>query len=122
MLTSKAFIKWADQNVVVLLSHNELGHEEIEDPNQTGKDNTRCPLYPGLSCRDHLNIAVETDNSRDETLPVVPFVELCPNSWLIAPDGKVHRIEEKDQFASKSIQKHTAALQKELGEALPFKT
>ncbi len=120
MLTNKSFIKWAEESVIVLIAHNELGHEEIEVANQTG-ENKRCPLYPGLTCRDHLNIAVETDASRDETLPVVPFVELCPNSWLIAPDGKVHRIEEKDQFVTKSIQKATEALQKELGEALTFK-
>ncbi len=121
MLTNKGFIKWANENLVVLIAHNELGHDEIEDAKITGKDNRRCPLYPGLTCREHLDIAVETDNGRDDELPVVPFVELCPNSWLIRPDGQVTAIEEKAQFTSKGIKDATKTVQKELGDATSYK-
>ena len=74
-----------------------------------------------MTCRQHLDIAVQTDDSRDETEPVVPFIELLVNSWFIAPDDKVHRIEEEDQFSASSIKKQAAALQKSLGAALSRK-
>ena len=87
-------MKWADESVVVLVSHNELGHEELE-VEEDGKTIKKCPLYPGLTCRQHLDIAVATDNSRDETLPVIPFVRLHPNSFLVLPTDKVEAIAEK---------------------------
>jgi hypothetical protein len=121
VLTNKGFIKWATEHVVVLISHNELGHDAIEEKGEDGETTERCPLYPGMTCRQHLDVSVQTDNSRDETQPVVPFIELHPNSWLIAPDDRVHRIEETDQFAASAIKKQTAALQKELGETLTHK-
>ncbi|MDJ0972950.1 MAG: hypothetical protein QNJ98_00645 [Planctomycetota bacterium] len=121
MLTNKSFIKWANENVVILVAHNELGHEPIEDENVTGEDTQRCPLYPGLTCREHLDIAVETDNSRDDELPVVPFIELAPNSWLVQPDGKIVPIKEEAQFTSKGIKDATKTMQKELGDGLGVK-
>ncbi len=117
MLTNKSFIKWANENIIVLIAHNELGHEGIVDKNVTGEDNRRCPLYPGMTCREHLDVAVETDTSRDDELPVIPFVELCPNSWLVHPDGTVVPIEEKAQFTTKGISDQAQALQKKLGDA-----
>ena len=114
-------MKWAGESVVVLVAHNELGHDPIEEEGKDGETTKRCPLYPGMTCRQHLDIAVQTDNSRDETEPVVPFIELLPNSWIIAPDDKVHRIEESDQFSTSAIKKQTAKLQKELGEPLSRK-
>lgn len=142
-------MKWANENVVVLIAHNELGHDELEPEKEGGEP--RCPLYPGLRCRDHLNIAVDTENSREEHLPRVPFLELCPNSWLIAPTGgfpehsastgdakkedgekakgdepaddkyaPVRPISEKDQFTSKGIRTQVGAVQKHLGETLSY--
>lgn len=122
MLTNKGFIRWANEHVVILIAHNELGHEEIEDEKATGKDAKRCPLYPGLRCREHLDIAVETDNVRDDELPVIPFVELCPNSWLVRPDGEVEAIAEEAQFTAKGIREATQTAQKALGEPLSPKT
>lgn len=118
MLTNKGFIKWANENVVVLISHNELGHDEEVDEKVTGKGARECPLYPGMRCRDHLDIAVETDNSRDDELPVIPFIELCPNSWLIHPDGTPEPIEEKAQFTTKGIRDAAAAAQKKIGKTV----
>jgi hypothetical protein len=117
VLTNKAFIKWAADEVVVLVSHNELGHDAVE-VEVDGKAVERCPLYPGLTCRQHCDIAVETDNSRDETLPVVEFVELCPNSWWIRPDDRIDRIAEKDQFSASAIRASAAAVRKALGKPL----
>lgn len=119
-MTNKGFIEWADEHVVVLVSHNELGHDPIE-VEIDGRKVERCPLYPGLTCRQHCDIAVETDNSRDETLPVVDFVELCPNSWWIRPDGEVEQISEKDQFSASSVEKSGAKLQKSIGRPLSRK-
>ncbi len=105
----------------MLVSHNELGHDAIEEEGEDGETVERCPLYPGMTCRQHLDVSVQTDNSRVETHPIVPFIVLHPNSWLIAPDDKVHRIEETDQFATTAIKKQVTTLQKELGETLTRK-
>ena len=130
------------------MAHNELLHEE-HPPEKEGEA-PRCSLYPGLRCRDHLDIAVEVDNSRFEHLPRVPFVALCPNSWLIAPTGgfpersassaskeadegdserlatdpyaAVRQIDERDQFTAAGIRRHVEALQKLLGTPLDPET
>lgn len=119
-MTNKGFIKWADEHVVVLISHNELGHDPVK-VEVDGKQVERCPLYPGLTCRQHCDIAVETDNSRDETLPVIDFVELCPNSWWIRPDGEIEAIAEKSQFSAGAIEKSGAKLQQSIGRPLTRK-
>ena len=103
---------------MVLIAHNELGHDTEEVENATGDDARRCPLYPGMTCRDHLNVAVDIDTARDEDLVLIPFIELCPNTWLVRPDREVIRIEEKDQFVPKAIRTQVAAIQKELGPPL----
>ena len=77
-----------------------------------------CTLYPGIECRDHTRAAVDIGNPRDDELVQVPFVELCPNTWLVLPTGEVERVAEKDQFRPKAIQKQAEALQKKLGEPL----
>ena len=117
MLTNKGFMKWADESVVVLVSHNELGHEELE-VEEDGETLKKCPLYPGLTCRQHLDIAVATDNSRDETLPVIPFVRLHPNSFLVLPTDKVEAIAEEDQFSASAIKKQVGVFQKAAGKAM----
>ena len=147
VLTNKSFIKWAHDHMIVLIAHNELLHEEHPAKEEGGRP--ECSLYPGLRCRDHLNITVETENSREEHLPRVTFVELCPNSWIIAPTGgfpaqgssveapakgdkageqaadryaPFRQIPEKDQFTSKGIRKHVEAVQALLGDPLDRST
>lgn len=118
VLTNAAFIRWANENVVTLVAHNELGHDVEMVENATGGEDERCSLYPGMTCREHLNAAVDIDTARDEDLVPVPFVELCPNTWLVRPDRKVDRVAEKAQFQPKAVRKQAEALQKELGGAL----
>ncbi|MCA9314530.1 MAG: hypothetical protein H6806_07840 [Planctomycetes bacterium] len=134
MLDDKGFQAWANEHVVVLVAHNELGHEELES-SETGPDGTstvvrRCPLYPGLACRDHLDIEVSVTNSREAHLPRVPFVELCPNSWWILPwrgvadvSGETEStyavsIEEEAQFTPKGIRASHEKVQARLGTPL----
>ena len=119
----------------MLIAHNEMGHDEEEVKGDDGETVSMCTLYPGMTCRQHVDIAVEVDNSREDDLPRVEFVELCPNSWLIAPTGGLAeasassdedtkpyvQIAEKDQFTSQGIEKAAAAFQKRLGEPLPAK-
>lgn len=118
VLTSRSFVTWANEHLVVLVAHNELGHDAVEVENATGDEDERCPLYPGLTCRQHLNAAVDIDNARDEDLVPVPFIELCPNTWLVRPDREVVRVEEKVQFQPKAIRKQVDAVQKALGAPL----
>lgn len=105
--------------MVVLVAHNELLHDAIETRGADGGIVRACPLYPGLACRDHLNAAVDIDNARSEDLVRVPFVELCPNTWLVLPNDEVVSVTEKDQFTPAAIQKQVRGIQKTLGTALP---
>ncbi|MDA1196297.1 MAG: hypothetical protein O2894_14100 [Planctomycetota bacterium] len=102
----------------MLVAHNELGHEPVEETDYDGKTVRRCPLYPGMTCREHVDAAVDIESRRDEALVPVPFIELCPNSWLVPPTGAPLRITEEDQFVPAKIRKQVEALQKTLGPAL----
>jgi hypothetical protein len=93
----------------------------VEVENEKGEIERRCPLYPGMTCRQHLGAAVDIDNARGDDLVKVPFLELHPNTWLVLPDRKVVRVEEKDQFVAKAIRKQVKEIQKELGDPLPPK-
>lgn len=117
VLTRKAFVRWSRDALIPLVVHNERLHEETE-VEVDGEVVRRCALYPGLSCRDHVRAAVDVDNARGEHLVQVPFVELCPNSWLVLPDGEVQRIAEKDQFDPKAIRRQVERVQEGLGASL----
>ncbi len=103
---------------MVLIPHNELGHDPIEVKGYDGKPEAQCPLYPGITCRDHVNAAVDIESTRDEDLVTVPFLELCPNSWLVPPVGEPIRIAEADQFSPQKIQKQVKPLRKQWGAIL----
>ena len=99
----------------MLIPHNELGHDPIEVKGYDGKVEQQCPLYPGITCRDHVDAAVDVETTRDEDLVTVPFIELCPNSWLVPPTGAPIRISEADQFSPGKIKKQVAGLRKQWG-------
>lgn len=101
-----------------MIVHNELGHEEREGIDAYGEERRLCTLYPGMSCREHVDAAVDVDNAREDELIRVPFIELCPNSWFVLPTGDVQAIAEEEQFVPGKVQAHGARLQKELGTAL----
>jgi hypothetical protein len=120
VLTNKGFIDWATEHVVVLVGHNDMGHEPVEEEGEDGTPREVCPLYPGLTCRQHRDLVVDLNNSRFEELPRVEFVSLQPNSWLVSPRLEVRRIVEEDQFTAGKIEAAAEALQKELGAPLPL--
>jgi hypothetical protein len=121
VLANKDFIRWSREHVVALVAHNELGHEELKETDSYGKEVRRCTLYPGLACREHLDIAVEIDTARGDDLVKVPFLELHPNSWIVAPTGEVTQVLETEQFTVGKIQERVEALQKTLGDPVPLK-
>ncbi|MDF1701757.1 MAG: hypothetical protein P1V36_11430 [Planctomycetota bacterium] len=104
------------------MAHNELGHDAVKVKDYDGKVVTECPLYPGTTCRDHVDAAVDVDSTRDENLVAVPFIELCPNSWLVPPTGAPVRIAESDQFSPAKIKAQVKALRKDWGPVLPVAT
>jgi hypothetical protein len=118
VLTNKSFIEWANENLVVLIAHNELGHDPLEGDEKTGVQRGACPLYPGMTCRQHCDAAVDIDTTRDEDLTTVPFIELCPNSWLVPPGGAPVQIPEADQFVAGKVKALVAKMQKGLGASL----
>ena len=99
----------------MLIAHNELGHDPVEAKGYDGTVERRCPLYPGMTCREHVDAAVDIESTRDEDLVTVPFIELCPNSWLVPPTGEPIRIAEADQFSPAKIRKQVEGLQKPWG-------
>ena len=121
MLTNKKFIKFAKDNLVVLIVHNERGHDAVEEKGYDGKTVPMCPLYPGMTCRDHCDAAVDVDAPRDENITKVPFIELCPNSWLVPPQGEPVQISEEDQFVAKKVQGEIEKMRKSLGSTLEAK-
>lgn len=106
----------------MLVPHNELGHDPIEVEGYGGKVEQQCPLYPGITCRDHVDAAVDIETTRDEDLVPVPFIELCPNSWLVPPVGRPIRIAEADQFSPAKIRKQVAPLRKQWGAIVSEQT
>ena len=121
VLADKGFIRFSDEALVLLMAHNELGHAEARETDVEGNEVRRCSLYPGLACRDHLDAAVDIDTARADDLVKVPFLELCPNTWLVAPTGVVTQVTEEEQFDPAKVRERVEALQKELGKALPLK-
>jgi len=77
-----------------------------------------CPLYPGLTCREHVDAAVDIESTRDEDLVAVPFIKLCPNSWLVPPVGAVERIPEDEQFSVGKVEALVKKMQATLGASL----
>src|SRR5688572_12330485 len=112
VLDNKDFIRWSHEAVVLLVAHNELGHEEKKEADSYGNPVKRCTLYPGLTCFEHLDAAVDIDNARGDGLIKVPFLELCPNTWLVLPTGEVKQVTEEDQFAAGKIRAQVETLQK----------
>jgi hypothetical protein len=103
---------------VVLIAHNELGHDDAASKTKTGEQADGCPLYPGMTCREHCDAAVDIDTARGEGLTQVPFIELCPNSWLVPPSGEPERIAEEDQFVAGKVEAQVEKMQKRLGDSL----
>jgi hypothetical protein len=121
VFANKDFIRWSHEAVVMLVAHNELGHEEKKETDSYGNPVKRCTLYPGLSCFEHLDVAVDIDNARGDGLVKVPFLELCPNTWLVLPTGEVKQVSEADQFTAGKIRAQVETLQKDLGAVVPTK-
>lgn len=121
VLENKDFIRWTHEDVVLLVTHDEREHAETTEPGPYDKPVKRCSLYAGLSCAEHVDTAVEVDTARGDDLVKVPFVELCPNTWLVLPTGAVKPVGEEIQFVVGKIREQVAAAQKELGAAVPTK-
>jgi hypothetical protein len=121
VLHDAEFVRFANEHVVPLVAHNEMLHDQEEAKGADGAVTKRCALYPGLRCRDHVDAAVDVDNARGEDLVAVPFLELCPNTWLVSPTGEVSQVAEEEQFVARKVRARVEALQKTLGEAHPPK-
>jgi hypothetical protein len=121
VLVNKDFITWSHDALVCFVSHNELGHAAEEGTDSYGDPVKRCSLYPGLTCRDHIDAAVDVDTARGDGLVKVPFIELCPNTWLVAPGDEVTQVPETSQFTVGKIKEQVEALQRTLGPAVPVK-
>lgn len=121
VLENKDFIRWSHEAIVLFVAHNELGHEEKKETGPDGKEVKRCTLYPGLACDDHVGAAVDIDNARGDGMVKVPFLELCPNTWLVLPTGEVKQVSEEDQFVASKTREQVEKAQKDLGASLPAK-
>ena len=70
------FVAWCNENLVVIVGH-EPG-DALDDPHPANADGT-CPLYPGLTCAEHLaNYA--------RGLQVVGTFVVSPGNFVLHPD------------------------------------
>ncbi|MDA1196295.1 MAG: hypothetical protein O2894_14090 [Planctomycetota bacterium] len=119
MLENKGFVEWANENLVVVVGHNEENHAtEYED--DKGKKQPGCPLYHGLTCEQHRAIPSECMNP-GEGLPKVQSGNMMPNSWLVTPSGEVSAIESADQQSAGKIEDLVTEMQKAAGKVLSHK-
>jgi hypothetical protein len=119
VLENEDFVKFANENVICVVGHNDTGHAaEIEDAK--GNKTPGCALYPGLQCKDHQAIMGEVAQPA-EGMPKIELPNGVPNSWLIAPDGTVEKIESADQQSAGKVQELIEALQKKSGKAIGWK-
>ena len=106
MLENEDFVKFANENIICVVGHNDEGHPtETED--EKGKKTPGCPLYPGLECKQHRSIMGEVGRP-PEGMPKIEMPNGVPNSWLVAPDGTVERIEGADQQSAGKVQELAA--------------
>ena len=119
MLENEDFVKWANENIVVVVGHNDTGHDAtVEDAK--GKKVAGCPLYPGLQCKEHQDIMGQVINPA-EGLPKIDMPNGVPNSWLIAPDGTVEAIPGADQQSADKVKELAEAMQKTAGKVMTWK-
>jgi len=119
VLENEDFVKFANENVICVVGHNDTGHAaEVEDAK--GKKAPGCPLYPGMTCKEHQDIMGEVGRP-PEGMPKIDMPNGVPNSWLVAPDGTVQRIEGADQQSAGKIQELAEELQKKAGKAIGWK-
>jgi hypothetical protein len=119
VLENEDFVKWANENIVVVVGHNDTGHEAVVE-DAKGKKSPGCALYPGLQCKEHADI-MNTVGSPAEGLPKIEMPNGVPNSWLVAPDGTVEAIPGADQQSAGKVQELAEAMQKTAGKAILWK-
>ncbi len=119
MLENEDFVKFANENVICVVGHNDTGHKaEVEDAK--GKMSPGCALYPGMECKQHQDIYSEVGRPPDG-MPKIELPNGVPNSWLVGPDGTVQKIEPADQQSAGKVQELLEALQKPAGKAIGWK-
>lgn len=119
MLENEDFVKFANENVICVVGHNDTNHEaEVEDAK--GKKSPGCALYPGLQCKQHQDIMGEVGRP-PEGMPKIEMPNGVPNSWLVGPDGTVQQVSGADQQSAGKVQELAEALQKTCGKAIGWK-
>lgn len=128
MLENKDFITWSSESCVVVCGHdgvtgaNNKAHEPVEETDaKTKEKKSVCPLYPGLTCDEHKAIRQDVEAGKDG-LPKIEVPGGFPNSWMVGPDGKVEKIDQKVAMAAGALQDALIAFQKTYeAKPLPFK-
>ncbi|MHC5010875.1 MAG: hypothetical protein ACYTG6_08000 [Planctomycetota bacterium] len=117
MLENDKFIKWANENILVVVGHTQADHEFEEVESEEGESVKQCLLYPGLTCDQHEAMARDP-RSESGDLPTIEHKSGVPNSWLVSPTGEVREIDPQDQQQYKAIIELVEAWQDELGNHL----
>ena len=120
MLDNEDFIKWANENVVVVVGHRggaggKEQHKPAEEKDaKTGDTKSVCPLYPGLTCAEHEKIRDDAGTGGKDGLAKIDVPSGHPNSWMVGPDGTVEKVEK--QSPSKEVMEALIAYQKTYAE------
>lgn len=117
MLENKDFITWSAENCVVVCGHDgatgsNKQHDPVEETDpKTKEKKSVCPLYPGLTCDEHKMIRADVGHPKDD-FGKIEVPSGFPNSWMVGPDGKVEKLEQKDCMAAGALQDALIAFQK----------
>jgi len=117
VLENKDFITWSGENCVVVCGHDgatgtNKPHDPVEETDaKTKEKKSVCPLYTGLTCEEHKAIRREVERPKDD-VGKIEVPSGFPNSFMVGPDGKVEKLEQKDAMAPGALQDALLAFQK----------
>ncbi len=119
VLGDPELVAWLNENVVLVVSHSDTGHEEgVADAE--GGVAPGCPLYPGLGCAQHRAIEEEI-RAAEAPLPRIEFSNNRPISFLVSPSGEVTPLDAPTQMTPARLRERAEAIQKAAGRHVPWK-
>ncbi len=127
MLDNDDFIAWSNENIVAVVGHNgAVGGKEDHKPAtekdpKTKEEREVCPVYPGLTCKEHQDLRAAFSNPPDGWGKIGQS-DGVPNHWMVGPDGVCEKVENKDAALPKALIEVLTAFQKKYeGKPVPLK-
>jgi hypothetical protein len=127
VLDNDDFIAWSNENIVAVVGHNgatggKEDHKPVTEKDaKTKEEREVCPVYPGLTCKEHQDLRAAFSNPPDGWGKIGQS-DGVPNHWMVGPDGLCEKVENKDAALPKSLIEVLTAFQKKYeGKPVPLK-